>query len=105
MFRSRQINHRINRLHERALRIVYKDHFPSFEEPLSKDQSVKVHQKNLQILATEMYQIFNGLSPSIKKDTFKAESNYYNTRNAPAFSSRNIKAVRYGLQTIFYMAP
>ena len=28
-----------------------------------------------------------------------------NTRNVPAFSSRNIKAVRYGLQTISYMAP
>ena len=27
MFHSRQINHKINKLHERALRIVYNDHF------------------------------------------------------------------------------
>ena len=31
--------------------------------------------------------------------------NYYNTRNAPEFFSRNIKTVRYGLQTISYMTP
>ena len=47
MFHSRQINHKINKLHERALRIVYNDHFSSFEELLSKDKSVTVHQRNL----------------------------------------------------------
>ena len=65
MFHSRQINHKINKLHERALRIVYNDHFSSFEELLSKDKSVTVHQRNLQTLATEMYKILNGLSPDI----------------------------------------
>ena len=52
-----------------------------------------------------MYKILNGLSPDIMQDIFEIKSNYYNTRNAPAFSSRNIKTVRYGLQTISYMAP
>ena len=104
MFHSRQINHKINKLHERALRIVYNDHFSSFEELLSKDKSVTVHQRNLQILATEMYKILNGLSPDIMHDIFEIKSNYYNTRNAPTFCSRNIKAVRYGLQTISYVA-
>ena len=84
--------------------IIYNDHFLSFEELLSKDKSVTVHQRNLQILATEMYKILNGLSPDIMQDIFETKSNYYNTRNAPAFFSRNIKTVRYGLQTISYMA-
>ena len=38
MFHSRQINHRISKLHEKALRIVYTEHFSSFEELLSKDK-------------------------------------------------------------------
>ena len=59
----------------------------------------------MQILATEMYKILSGLSPDIMQDIFVTKSNYYNTRNAPAFCSRNIKAVRYGLQTISYKAP
>ena len=105
MFHSRQINHKINKLHERALRIVYNDYFWSFEELLSQDKSVTVHQRNLQKLATEMYKILNGLSPDIMQDIFEIKRNYYNTSNAPTFSSRNIKTVRYGLQTISYMAP
>ena len=52
-----------------------------------------------------MYEILNGLSPDIMKDVFETKSNYYNTRNALAFSSRNIKTVRYRLQTISYMTP
>ena len=103
MFHSRQINHKINKLHERALRIVY-DHFSSFEELLSKDKSVTVHQRNLQIYAKEMYKILNGLPLYIMQDIFETKSNYYNACNAPAFSSRNIKTIRYGLQTISYMA-
>ena len=40
MFRSRQINHKINKLHERALRIVCNYHFSSFEVLLSNEKSV-----------------------------------------------------------------
>ena len=50
------------------MRIVYKDHFSSFKELLSKDNSVTVHERNLQILATEMYKTLNSLSPKIMKD-------------------------------------
>ena len=70
MFLSRQISHKINKIHERALRIVYNDHFLSIEELVSKDKSATVHQRNLETLATEMYKILNGLSPDIMQDIF-----------------------------------
>ena len=97
-FHSRHITHKINKLHEKALRIVCNDHFSSFEELLSKDKSVTVHQRNLQILAIVIYNILNRLSPDIMQDIFETRSNYNNTRNATAFSSSNIKIVRHGLQ-------
>ena len=51
MFYSRQINTKINNLHFRALRMVYRDETSSFEELLKKDGSVTVHHRNLQLLA------------------------------------------------------
>ena len=104
MLYSRMINHKIHKRHVRAVRIVCKDHFSSFEALLSKIISVTVYQRNFQILSTEMYKMSNRLSPDVTQDIFDIKSNYYYTRNALVFSSRNIKAVRSGLQTIFYIA-
>ena len=55
MFHSRSISNKINRVHERVLRIVYNDFKSSFENLLEKDGTVSMHVKNLQKLATEMF--------------------------------------------------
>ena len=54
MFHSRQLNQKINKIQERALRITYKDTESTFSELLQKDCAVTIHTKNLQILMTEM---------------------------------------------------
>ena len=48
MFHSRKLNNRINKIHERALRLVYKDYTSYFDDLLAKDNSFKIHQRNLQ---------------------------------------------------------
>ena len=50
MFHSRTINNKINRLHERALRIAYSDFKSSFECLLMKDNSLSIHERNMQNL-------------------------------------------------------
>ena len=42
---SRGFNNKINHIHERALRIVYKDFSTSFEGSLAKDKSVTIHNQ------------------------------------------------------------
>ena len=59
MFHSRALNNKINKIHERALRIVYKNSNLCFQELLNLDKSVSIHHRNLQKLATEMYKIKN----------------------------------------------
>ena len=80
MNHSSKMNNRINRIHERALRIVYGDKNATFEELLSKDNSVKIHDRNLQVLVTEMLKVKMGISPVIMKDIFKIRSCNYKTR-------------------------
>ena len=70
MFHSRKLNERINHIHERALRIVYKDFNSSFQELLIKDNSLNIHHRNLQKLVTEIFKVKNGLSPELMNDVF-----------------------------------
>ena len=70
MFHNRNLNNKINRIHERALRLVYQNDF-SFSELLDLDNSVTVHQKKLQVLVTEIYKAKNGIAPEIMKDIFE----------------------------------
>ena len=68
MFHSRTVNNKINRLHERALRIA--DFESSFEGLLMKYNSFSVHEKNIQSLVIEIYKVLNRLSPSILNNVF-----------------------------------
>ena len=55
MCHKRSYNNRINRLHDRVLRMVYNDKRSSFEELLRKDGSVSIHVRNIQVLMIELY--------------------------------------------------
>ena len=68
MFCSCSLNHKINRLHERSLRIAYNDYTATFEDLLAKTRTVTIHQRNLMVLAIEMYKIANGSSPNFMID-------------------------------------
>ena len=57
MFHGRVLNRKINHLHERSLRIVYKDSISSFHELLQKDHSFTIHHRKIQSLANELYKI------------------------------------------------
>ena len=62
MSHSRTMENRINKIHKKALRFVYKDETNlSLDDLLKKDKSVIIHQRNLQILATEIYKFRNDL--------------------------------------------
>ena len=105
MFHSRTLNNRINKLHERGLRLVYNDSHLIFEELLSKYNSYTIRHRNLQKLATEMYKIENNLSPFIMKTIFPERSIPYDLRNKNNSKSSNVHTVYYGTETISYRGP
>ena len=105
MFHSRTLNNRINRLHERALRLVYRDSKLLFEELLEMDESFTIHHRNLQKLATEMFKVKNNLSPIFMKSVFPDKSNPYNLRNKHEFKTSNVRTVSYGTETLTFRGP
>ena len=106
MFHSRTLNNRVNKIHERALKLVYKNEtFLSFDDLLKRDRSVSIHQKNLQILATEIYKTKNDLEPKVMKDTFHFIQKPYNLRNDPELQRRRNRTVYFGTESISSLAP
>ena len=70
MFCDRTLNNRVNRIHERALRITYKDMASDFDTMLVRDNVVPIHIRNLQLLMTEIYKTKWELNPSFMKKIF-----------------------------------
>ena len=64
------MNNRINRIHEKSLRLAYDDYESSFQNLLEKDNSTSIHDKNLQLLLIEIYKTLHNLNPSFMKDIF-----------------------------------
>ena len=81
MFHDRALNQRINHIHERAMRIAYKDYENDFGFLLEQSKSVPIHARNLQLLMTEIYKTKSGLNPSFMKDIFMQRNISYSLRN------------------------
>ena len=104
MFHSRRLNNKINSIQERAIRLVYNDNISPFDELLSKDKSVTIHERNIQIVAIELYKVINGTTADINKEIFQLKpSNLYNS--SFPFKTRNVHTTLYGTETLMHLAP
>jgi len=106
MFHSRKLNNKINRLHERCLRITYNDNLSTFEELLNKDNSVSIHNRNLRALAIELFKVYTKQGPDILQDVFPINNEArYNFRKKAHFTTRAIRTVRYGDNSLRHLGP
>ena len=106
MCHSRANSRKINRLHERCLRIIYNDKQSSFIKLLEKDNSVSIHQRNLQILAIEMFKVSNGLSPVLMNDIFKLRGEQtYNLRKLSQFYRPKVNSIYNDTKRVPFLGP
>ena len=106
MFHSRSLNNKINRLHDRCLRIIYDDKHSNFEELLVKDNSVSIHHNNIHTLPIEIYKVANDICPEIMNDIFKLRENtHYNLRHTSQFLVDPIHSVFNGSESAPYLGP
>ena len=106
MFRNRALNNRINKIHKRALRLVYQNKKLSFGELLELDNAVTIHQRDLQVLVTEIFKVKTNLSPKIMKQVFDFQEPYYNLLSETSqFRWENIKTTHYGIQSVKFIGP
>ena len=95
-------NNKINRLHERCLRLLYNDKISSFHILLEKDGSVSIHHRNLRALPTEMYRIYNSMAPEIFRNFPQGQCNLRSWSN---FTVPIVRTVNYGTESIRFLGP
>ena len=99
MLHSRELNYKINSLHHRALKMVYKDY------------TLSVHHRNVQFLATELFKVKLGLTPPFMEEIFRRRnfpenSVAKNLRSQIEFYNYdNPKTVHYGLEILRHLGP
>ena len=104
MFYSRKANSKINHIHERSLRIVYKNNIPSFEELLKKDKFFCIHKRNIQLLSIELFKV--KINPCNRKmcDIFETRNLDYNLRSKIGFRRTRVNTSSFGLSFLKYLA-
>ena len=103
MCHSRIDNMKINRLHER---LVYNDKTSSFKNLLEKDDSISILNRNLQVLATEIFKTKRDISSSIMKGIFEPQAEHpYNLRCISQVSEPLVSTVFHGTESISFLRP
>ena len=104
MFCFRQSNNLIYKVHETDLKLIYQDNC-NFQVLLEKQHDFSIHQRNLQVLRTEIYKIVNGIVPPIMNSLFTFHLNPNNLRNFQELLAEKRSTANYGLETVTYRAP
>ena len=94
----------INRVHERALRVILGGDLSDFESLLQNNRDIRSHHKNIQSFMIEIFKIKNELAPPIMDSMFDRRNESYNLRNFQEFLTEK-KTVHYCLETFSYPSP
>ena len=106
MFHSRGKNNKINRIHERCLRIIYDNKKSTFYKLLEKDASVSIHKRNLCFFACGMFKLKRDLAPELIKELILPNrQRRYGLRNNSDFAIPMVKSFHKGLESLSYLGP
>ena len=78
----------------------------SREKELEKDNSATIHNRNIQLLSTELFKVKNGLSPPFMNEIFVENAqHYYDFRKNAEFKRNNVKTVYNRTENLTFLGP
>ena len=92
MFHSRRTNNKINRLHERALRIFYDDDVSTFDQLLAMGKSFCIHHQKA----------FHDVSGNSLKELFVKRESTISLRSKPELVIPSVNSVLKGKNSLRY---
>ncbi len=102
MFCGKDANAAINRVHKRALRIMWEDFAAPFAELLARGSECAIHTRNLQKLMLEIYKCLNSENPSFMWNIFQAKDVAYNLRTKNLLRLPSTNTLSYGNDSLSF---
>ena len=103
MFCDRALDNKINRLHEKALRIASRNKTFDFNTLLLESNAVSTHKRNLQLLMIEVYKTIQNLNPSFMKEIFVQKDMTYSLRNKLLMRIPKTQTSRHGIESLSFL--
>ena len=70
------------------------------------DSPVSIHERNLRVLAIEMYKIQYGIAPTIMDEIFTLNNqDQYNLGNQTDFDVPKARSINHGSESVRYLGP
>ena len=84
----------------KELCVLHKNNVLSFEELLELGKLFKIHHRNIQSLAIELFKIKSNLSVKIMNDIFQPGAASYNLRSQTDFTRPNVNSEHFGISSL-----
>ena len=95
---------KVERIQERALRIVFNTHSDDYGSLLKRAKLPSLYNRRLQDIAILMYKVKHGMVPSFISDIFSVKSSKYSLRNRN-FDIPRFNSAFYGKHSLRYLGP
>ena len=83
--------------------IAYKDNHPCFESLVKRNNSVSLHQRNLQLLLVEIFKTKENLNPSLMEYIYVERTENYNLRSGNTLQLPKARTTTYGIESASFL--
>ena len=103
MYCNKTLQNKINAVHIRALRTVTRCFDCSFDELLSREGALSIHQRSWKVLLSEIYKsMYVTYQPEIVQSMFEMKVPSHNLRNSSLLHLPPTKSVRHGMNSFVF---
>jgi len=95
---------KLERIQERARRIIYKSHSATYEELLRRADIPSLYNRRLQDITVLMYKVKHGLVPDCISELFVRKGSTHSLQNSD-FVLPRFETVCYGKHSVRYLGP
>ena len=104
-FCGKGATHKIEKIHERALRFIYNDNITEYTNLLEKANTTTQYLKRVRIIAQEVFKAINNIGPKYTKELITDRPSRYPTRRPLDIYVPNVNQVKFGYRSFKFEAP